>query len=179
MSPACCGPANYTLTVSKAGLKNLRRDRDRAGAQPKKANLEVALEGGQISDRVEVTAEARLISTEDARRKVDRQQSIMAHPLNGRWGSSADGACPWHPDAGAQTELPRSALRRLDLGRIEQGAVAVSLGRRYPTRCGGSSAASGRLLSSMDYRVKVITSSARAECGKANQVIVGTKGRVQ
>src|SRR5260370_21446766 len=170
-------PGKYTLTVSQAGFKTYA-ETGIVLELNQKANLEVTLQVGQISDRVEVSAEAPLISTEDAAvGKVIDNKSIMRIPLNGRLGIVGLMAlAPGIQNAGAQDGIPAFGVTPTVSGASSTGAVAFSLD-------GVTNSLSWIERGLGEYPpldglqcFKMITSSASPEFGKANQVIVVTKG---
>src|SRR5437899_1259340 len=79
-------PGKYSLTVSQTGFKTYE-ETGIVLELNQKANIDVPLQVGQITDRVEVSSELALISTEDAAvGKVIDNKSIARIPLNGRLG---------------------------------------------------------------------------------------------
>src|SRR3974377_1905303 len=77
-------PGRYQLTISSAGFRTYQRSNIVLEVN-QKANIDVRLEIGQTTERVEVTAQAAPISTEatDVAKVVDNT-SILRLPLKGR-----------------------------------------------------------------------------------------------
>jgi hypothetical protein len=170
-------PGKYSLTVSQTGFKTYE-ETGIVLELNQKANIDVPLQVGQITDRVEVSSELTLISTEDAAvGKVIDNKSIVRIPLNGRLGIVGLMAlAPGIQNAGAQDGIPAFGVTPTVSGGSNTGSVAFSLD-------GVTNSLSWIERGLGEYppldglqEFKVITSSAGAEFGKANQVIVVTKG---
>ena len=94
-----------------------------------KANIDVSLEIGQTTERVEVTAEAAPISTEstDVGKVVDNT-SIQRIPLNGRLNINGLLAlAPGIQNAGAQDQVPYYGLNPNAGGAYNYAGVGVTL----------------------------------------------------
>jgi len=79
-------PGRYSLTVSQTGFRTYAQTGIVLEVN-QKANIDLTLEVGQLTDRVEVSADVALIATEDsAIGKVIDNKSISRIPLNGRLG---------------------------------------------------------------------------------------------
>ncbi|MGH9665991.1 MAG: carboxypeptidase regulatory-like domain-containing protein, partial [Bryobacteraceae bacterium] len=169
-------PGKYKLTVSQTGFKTYEVGGIVLEVN-QKPNINVSLQVGQISDRVEVTSGVALISTEDsAIGKVIDNKSIARIPLNGRLNIVGLMAlAPGIQNAGSQDGIPAFGVTPTVSGGSTTGSVAFSL---------------DGVTNSMSWierglgefppldgiqEFKVITSSATAEFGKANQIIVVTR----
>src|SRR5260370_16452180 len=77
-------PGDYNLTATAAGFKQLIRDQIPLQAA-KVLGLDINLEVGNVTDRVEVTAEAATLETQSASRGgVVTTQQVAEMPLNAR-----------------------------------------------------------------------------------------------
>ncbi len=170
-------PGKYRLAVSQSGFKTYVST-GFALEINQKANIDVTLEVGQISESVEVNSDVPLISTEDsAVGKVIDSKSIARIPLNGRLNIVGLMAlAPGIQNAGSQDGIPAFGITPTVAGGSSTGSVAFSLD-------GVTNSMSWIERGLGEYppldgiqEFKVITSSATAEFGKANQVIVVTKG---
>ncbi len=169
-------PGKYSLTVSSAGFKTFATTGFTLELN-QKANIDVTLEVGQITERVEVNSDVPLISTEDsAVGKVIDSKSIARIPLNGRLNIVGLMAlAPGIQNAGSQDGIPIFGITPTVAGGATTGSVSFSLD-------GVSNSMSWIERGLGEYppldgiqEFKVITSSATAEFGKANQVIVVSK----
>ena len=170
-------PGRYKLTVAQPGFKSY----DQTGIVleiNQRAYLEVKLEVGATSERIEVSAEAPLITTEEASigRVIDNK-SITRIPLNGRL--SITGLmllAPGIQSPGSQDVSPNYGITPTVSGSSNTGTVAFTLD-------GVSNAQSWIERGLGEWppldgiqEFKVVTSSATAEFGKANQIIAISKG---
>ncbi|MCC6393642.1 MAG: TonB-dependent receptor [Bryobacterales bacterium] len=77
-------PGTYSITAEQAGFRTYALDSFPLSTQ-QKASLNIALEVGQISERVQVTGEAQLVeSTSSTLGAVVENKRILDLPLNGR-----------------------------------------------------------------------------------------------
>ncbi len=170
-------PGRYRLTASQAGFKTYENAAIVLEIN-QKLKLDVVLQVGQVSERVEVSAAAPIIDTEDsAVGKVIDNKSITAIPLNGRLNIMGLMAlAPGIQNAGSQDQVPYFGITPSVAGGSSTGSVAFTLD-------GITNQMSWIERGLVEYppldglqEFKVITSAANAEFGKANQVIVVSKG---
>src|SRR6266849_5919529 len=170
-------PGKYRITVSQAGFKTYEQTGIVLEIN-QRANIEVTLQVGQISERLEVSAEASLITTEDsAIGRVIDNKSITRIPLNGRL--SITGLmllAPGIQNPGSQDVSPNYGITPTVSGSSNTGTVAFTLD-------GVTNAQSWIERGLGEWppldgiqEFKVVTSSATAEFGKANQIIAVSRG---
>jgi len=120
-------PGSYKLVVGHAGFKTYQRGGITLEIN-QRARVDIILEVGQVSDRVEVTAEVPAITTESATvGKVIDNKSITMMPLNGRLNIAGLMAlAPGIQNPGSQTafRLRRAAHRQR---RLHHAVVAFTL----------------------------------------------------
>ncbi|MEO7142319.1 MAG: TonB-dependent receptor [Bryobacteraceae bacterium] len=169
-------PGKYSLTISEPGFKTFATSGIVLEVN-QKANINAVLQVGQITDRVEVSSDVALISTQDsAVGKVIDNKSISRIPLNGRLNITGLMAlAPGIQNAGSQDGIPAFGITPTVAGGSSTGSVAFSLdgvtnSQSWIERGLGEFPPLDGI-----QEFKVITSSASAEFGKANQVIVVTK----
>jgi hypothetical protein len=170
-------PGRYRLVVSQPGFKT-HEDTGIVLEINQKVKIDVSLEVGQLSERVQVEAAAPIIETEDSSvGKVIDNKSITEIPLNGRVNIMGLMAlAPGIQNAGAQDQVPYFGITPAVAGGSSTGSVAFTLD-------GVTNQMSWIERGLVEYppldgiqEFKVITSSANAEFGKPNQVIVVSKG---
>ena len=170
-------PGRYSLTVSQPGFKT-HEDTGIVLEINQKVKIDVTLEVGQLSERVQVEAKAPIIETEDSSvGKVIDNKSITEIPLNGRVNIMGLMAlAPGIQNAGAQDQVPYFGITPSVAGGSTTGSVAFTLD-------GVTNQMSWIERGLVEYppldgiqEFKVITSAANAEFGKASQVIVVSKG---
>ncbi len=170
-------PGNYSLTVSQPGFKTYEQTGIVLEIN-QRANVPVTLQVGNVSERLEVSSEAALITTEDSSigRVIDNK-SITRIPLNGRL--SITGLmllAPGIQNPGSQDVSPNYGITPTVSGASNTGAVAFTLdgvtnSQSWIERGLGEWPPLDGI-----QEFKVITSSATAEFGKANQIIAVSKG---
>ncbi|MBS1827947.1 MAG: TonB-dependent receptor [Acidobacteria bacterium] len=170
-------PGRYSLTVTQTGFKTWAQSGIVLELN-QRATIDVTLQVGELTQRVEVSSDIPLISTEDvAIGKVIDNKSITRIPLNGRLSiQGLIALAPGIQNAGSQDGIPNFGITPSVSGGSNTGSVAFSLD-------GVTNSAAWIERGFGEYppldglqEFKVITSSASAEFGKANQVIVVTKG---
>jgi hypothetical protein len=170
-------PGRYKLTVSQRGFKTF----EQTGIQlevNQRAKIDVPLSVGQVSEKVQVVDEAPIIETEDSEvGKVIDNKSITQLPLNGRVNIMGLMAlAPGIQNAGAQDQVPYYGITPTVSGGSSTGSVGFTLD-------GVTNQLSWIERGLVEYppldglqEFKVITNGASAEFGKANQVVVVSKG---
>lgn len=143
-----------------------------------RVSMDITLQVGQTEERVEVTAELPTINTESATvGKVIDTKSLSQIPLNGRLNIVGLMAlAPGIQNAGSQDGLPTFGITPTVAGGSNTGSVAFSLDGvtnqlAWIERGFGEWPPLDGL-----QEFKVITSSATAEFGKANQIVAVTRG---
>jgi hypothetical protein len=170
-------PGPYTLTVTSAGFQEYSQSGIVLEVnQTMKADVSLTI--GQVSQKTEVSGEPSVIVTESAQvGKVIDNKSITQLPLNGRLNiMGLMSLAPGIQNAGAQDQVPYYGITPTVSGGSNTGSVAFSMD-------GISNNMSWIERGLVEYppldglqEFKVITSGAGAEFGKANQVIVVSKG---
>jgi hypothetical protein len=169
-------PGKYRVTISQAGFKTYERSGVVLEVN-EHADIDVALQIGSLNERVEVSGEVPLISTEDSEiGKVIDSQSILQIPLNGRVNIMGLLAlAPGIQNAGAQDQVPYYGITPTVAGGSNTGSISFTLD-------GMTNQATWIERGLVEYppldgiqEFKVITSGATAEFGKPNQVIVVSK----
>ena len=118
-------PGRYQMTISHPGFRTYQRSNIVLEVN-QKANIDVRLEIGQTTERVEVTDQAAPISTEatDVGKVVDNT-SIQRIPLNGRLNINGLLAlAPGIQNAGPQDQVPITASIRMPAAHITTPASA-------------------------------------------------------
>ena len=121
-------PGKYQLTISHPGFRTYQRTNIVLEVN-ERANLDVRLEIGQTTEKVEVTDQAAPISTEatDVAKVVDNT-SILRIPLNGRLNINGLLAlAPGVQNAGAQDQVPYYGLSPNAGGAYNYAGVGVTL----------------------------------------------------
>jgi len=121
-------PGKYQLTISHAGFRTHQRSNIVLEVN-EKANIDVRLEVGQATEKVEVTDQAAPISTEATEvGKVIDNTSIQRIPLNGRLNINGLLAlAPGIQNAGAQDQVPYYGLTPSAGGAYNYAAVGITL----------------------------------------------------
>jgi len=170
-------PGRYQLTISQPGFRTYQRSNIVLEVN-QKANIDVRLEIGQTTERVEVTAEAAPISTEatDVAKVVDNT-SIQRIPLNGRLNINGLLAlAPGIQNAGAQDQVPYYGLNPSAGGAYNYAGVGITLDGMAHSILNIERGMTEYPPPDAIQELKVITSGAGAEFGKPNQIVVVTKG---
>ncbi len=170
-------PGPYTLTVTAPGFQEYSRSGIVLEVnQTMKIDVPVTI--GQVTQKTEVSATPSVIVTENAQvGKVIDNKSITQLPLNGRLNiMGLMSLAPGIQNAGAQEQVPYFGITPTVSGGSTTGSVAFSMD-------GVTNSMSWIERGLVEYppldglqEFKVITSGANAEFGKANQVIVVSKG---
>lgn len=170
-------PGPYTLLVTSVGFQEYSQ----AGIVleiNQTMKIDVALTIGQVTQKTEVTGEPSVIVTENSQvGKVIDNKSITQLPLNGRLNiMGLMSLAPGIQNAGSQDQVPYFGITPTVSGGSTTGSVAFSMD-------GITNSMSWIERGLVEYppldglqEFKVITSGASAEFGKANQVIVVSKG---
>lgn len=170
-------PGPYTLTVTSPGFQEYSRPGIVLEIN-QTMKIDVPLTIGQISQKAEVSAEPSIIVTENAQvGKVIDNKSITQLPLNGRLNiMGLMSLAPGIQNAGSQDQVPYFGITPTVSGGSTTQSVAFSMD-------GITNTMSWIERGLVEYppldglqEFKVITSGADAEFGKANQVIVVSKG---
>ena len=170
-------PGEYKISISQAGFKSYERSGITLEVN-QRARLDVVLDVGQITEKVEVTAAAPPINTENAIvGKVIDHTSISVMPLNGRLNITGLLAlAPGIQNAGNQDGIPTNGVAPTVAGAYSGRSVGFTLD-------GVSNTMSWLERGQGEFppldgiqEFKVISSGATAEFDKAYQVIVVTKG---
>ena len=170
-------PGRYQMTISHPGFRTYQRSNIVLEVN-QKANIDVRLEIGQTTERVEVTDQAAPISTEatDVGKVVDNT-SIQRIPLNGRLNINGLLAlAPGIQNAGAQDQVPYYGLNPNAGGAYNYAGVGVSLDGMAHSILNIERGMTEYPPPDAIQELKVITSGAGAEFGKPNQIVVVTKG---
>jgi hypothetical protein len=170
-------PGRYQLTISSAGFRTYQRTNITLEVN-ERANIDVRLEIGQTSERIEVIDQAAPISTEstDVAKVIDNT-SILRIPLNGRLNINGLLAlAPGIQNAGAQDQVPYYGLAPNAGGAYNYAGVGVSLDGMAHVTLNIERSLTEYPPPDAIQEVKVITSGAGAEFGKPNQIVVVTKG---
>jgi hypothetical protein len=166
-------PGKYELTVSHPGFKSYVQSGIVLEIN-QKLKIDVSLPIGSVTENVQVTGEAPVISTEDPQiGKVIDNKSITQLPLNGRLNIAGLLAlAPGVQNAGSQDQVPYFGVTPTVSGGSTTQSVGFSLD-------GVTNTMSWIERGLVEYppldglqEFKVVTSGASAEFGKANQVIV-------
>jgi hypothetical protein len=170
-------PGRYRLSVSTPGFRTFERSAFTLEVG-QHVSVEVTLQVGQTEEKVEVTADLPTINTENASvGKVIDSKSISQIPLNGRLNIVGLMAlAPGIQNAGNQDGLPIFGITPTVSGGAITGSVAFSLDG-VTNQMGWIERGFGEwppLDGLQEFRV--ITSSASAEFGKANQIVAVTRG---
>jgi hypothetical protein len=169
-------PGKYRLTVSHPGFKTYVQS-GLVLEINEKLKVDVSLPVGSVTENVQVTGEAPVLSTEDSQiGKVIDNKSITQLPLNGRLNIAGLLAlAPGIQNAGAQDQVPYYGVTPTVSGGSTTQSIAFSLD-------GVTNTMSWIERGLVEYppldglqEFKVVTSGASAEFGKANQVIVVSK----
>ena len=170
-------PGKYKLAVSHPGFKTYVQSGIVLEID-QKLKIAVSLPIGSVTENVQVSGEAPVISTEDHQiGKVIDNKSITQLPLNGRLNIAGLLAlAPGIQSAGAQDQVPYFGVTPTVSGGSTTQSIAFSLD-------GVTNTMSWIERGQVEYppldglqEFKVVTSGASAEFGKANQVIVVSKG---
>lgn len=170
-------PGRYTLTAAMTGFRTYEQHGiDREIGQ--RASVEITLQIGQTEETIQVTGELATINTENSTvGKVIDSKSIQQIPLNGRLNIVGLMAlAPGIQNAGNQDGLPTFGVTPTVAGGSNTGSVAFSLDG-VTNQLAWIERGFGEwppLDGLQEFRV--ITSSATAEFGKANQIIAVTRG---
>ncbi|HUQ91994.1 MAG TPA: carboxypeptidase-like regulatory domain-containing protein [Bryobacteraceae bacterium] len=170
-------PGRYSLTAVMEGFRTF----EQSGIVleiGQRASLNIPLQIGQVEERISVTAELATINTENSTvGKVIDSRSISQIPLNGRLNIVGLMAlAPGIQNAGNQDGLPTFGITPTVAGGSNTGSVAFSLDG-VTNQLAWIERGFGEwppLDGLQEFRV--ITSSATAEFGKANQIIAITRG---
>ncbi len=170
-------PGRYRLTAAMPGFRTF----EQGGIVleiGQRVNMDITLQIGQTEETVEVTAELPIIITDNSTiGKVVDSQSISQIPLNGRLNIvGLMSLAPGIQNAGNQDGLPIFGITPTVAGGSNTGSVAFSLDG-VTNQLAWIERGFGEwppLDGLQEFRV--ITSSATAEFGKANQIIAVTRG---
>jgi hypothetical protein len=170
-------PGRYRVNAAMPGFRTF----EQAGIAleiGQRLSLDITLQVGATEEKVEVTAELPTINTESAVvGKVIDRKSLSQIPLNGRLNIVGLMAlAPGIQNAGSQDALPTFGITPTVAGGSNTGSVAFSLDGvtnqlAWIERGFGEWPPLDGL-----QEFKVITSSASAEFGKANQIVAVTRG---
>lgn len=170
-------PGRYRIAASLAGFRTF----EQSGISleiGQRAFLDITLQVGSTEERIEVNAELPTINTESATvGKVIDSKSLTQIPLNGRLNIVGLMAlAPGIQNAGSQDGLPTFGITPTVAGGSSTGSVAFSLDGvtnqlSWIERGFGEWPPLDGL-----QEFKVITSSATAEFGRANQIVAVTRG---
>lgn len=170
-------PGNYTLTVTQPGFKTYERTGIRLEVN-QRAYVEVVLEVGVATERIEVTAAVPVVQLEDPSiGKVMDDATIVNTPLNSRLNmSNLLALAPGIQSPGTQDSIPYFGITPRLNGATSYGALAYTLDG--VTNVAANIARAYGEIPPLDgiREFKVITSGANAEFGMPNQVVVVTKG---
>jgi hypothetical protein len=121
-------PGNYTIAVTQAGFKTYQRSGVVLEVN-EHVNLDVSLEVGSLDERVEVSGEVPLISTEDSEvGKVIDSESIQQIPLNGRVNIMGLMAlAPGIQNAGTQDQVPYYGITPSVAGGSTTGSISFTI----------------------------------------------------
>lgn len=170
-------PGRYQLTISHAGFRTYQRS-NIVMEVGEKANIDVRLELGQTTEKVEVIDTAAPISTEatDVGKVIDNT-SIGRIPLNGRLNINGLLAlAPGMQNTGAQDQVPYYGLNPNAGGAYNYAGVGISLDGMAHSILNIERGMTEYPPPDAIQELKVITSGAGAEYGKPNQIVVVTKG---
>ena len=170
-------PGTYQMTIAHPGFRTYQRSNIVLEVN-QKANIDVRLEIGQTSEKVEVSGEAAPISTEatDIGKVIDNT-SIARIPLNGRLNINGLLAlAPGIQNAGAQDQVPYYGLAPNAGGAYNYAAVGISLDGMSHSILNIERGMTEYPPPDAIQELTVITSGAGAEFGKPNQIVVVTKG---
>ncbi len=170
-------PGKYQLTISHAGFRTHERSNIVLEVN-EKANIDVRLEVGQATEKVEVTDQAAPISTESTEvGKVIDNTSISRIPLNGRLNINGLLAlAPGIQNAGAQDQVPYYGLTPSAGGAYNYAGVGITLDGMAHSILNIERGMTEYPPPDAIQELKVITSGAGAEFGKPNNIVVVTKG---
>jgi hypothetical protein len=171
-------PGTYTLRISHEGFKSYVRE-DIVLQVNQRQRVDVALQPGVVTERMEVHAELPVVNTENAAvGKVIDNQSIALMPLNGRLSIAGLLAlAPGMQNIGAsQDSIPAYGITPTVSGAPSMGAInwTVDGTRNIPPNIARGLGDWPPLEGIQEF--KVITSGASAEFDTANQVVVVTRG---
>ena len=169
-------PGSYKVTAEQPGFKTFSRDGIILEVN-QRALIDISLTVGDVSDRVEVTAEVAAINTENASvGKVIDNKSISIMPLNGRVNiTGLMTLAPGIQNAGNQDTLQNTGITPTVSGASGTQSVNFTLdGVSNAIPNGERGLAEWPPLDGIQ-EFKVITSGAGAEFNKANQIVVVTK----
>jgi len=170
-------PGTYTLTVTQPGFKTYERTGIRLEVN-QRASVDVVLEVGVATERIEVTAAIPVVQLEDPSiGKVMDGVTIVNTPLNSRLNMSYLLAlAPGIQSPGTQDAIPNYGITPRLNGSTSYGALAYTLDG-VTNVAADIERAYGEVPPLDGIReFKVITSGANAEFGKPNQVVVVTRG---
>lgn len=170
-------PGTYTLSVSQPGFKTYERSGIRLEVA-QRASIDVVLEVGVATERIEVRASVPVVQLEDPSiGKVMDFDTIVNTPLNSRLNmSSLLALAPGIQSPGTQDAIPNYGITPRLNGASSYGALAYTLDGVTNVSF-NISRAYGEIPPLDGIReFKVITSGANAEFGQPNQVIVVTRG---
>jgi len=170
-------PGRYRVNASIAGFRTF----EQSGIVleiGQRLSMDITLQVGATEEKVEVTAELPTINTENAViGKVIDRQSLSQIPLNGRLNIvGLIALAPGIQNAGNQDALPTFGVTPTVAGGSNTGSVAFSLdGVTNQLAWIERGLGEWPPLDGLQ-EFKVITSSAPAEYGKANQIVAVTRG---
>jgi hypothetical protein len=169
-------PGRYSVTVAQPGFKTYNQS-DLALEVNQHANLDIVLEIGTPSERVQVSAQVPVIQTEDAAiGKVVDSTTIVNTPMNSRLNIiGLLSLAPGLQINALQDAIPNTGVTMTLNGAASYGSLAFSLdGATNTTPFLERGFAEFPPLDGIS-EFKAITSGANAEFGKPNQVIIVTK----
>lgn len=170
-------PGRYELKVSQPGFKTYERSGIRLEVN-QRATIDIVLEVGATTERIEVTAPIPVVQPEDPSvGKVMDTDTIVNTPLNSRLNmSNLLALAPGFQNTGTQDGIPNYGITPTMNGGSSYGALAYSIDGVVNIAT-NIERAYGEIIPIDGIReFKVITSGGSAEFGKANQVVVVTKG---
>lgn len=170
-------PGDYVLTISQAGFKTYERTGIRLEVA-QRAVVDAVLQVGATTERMEVTGAIPVVQPEDASiGKVMDFDTIVNTPLNSRLNmSNLLALAPGVQNAGTQDGVPNYGITPSTNGGSSYGAIAYSIDGVVNIAT-NIERAYGEIPPLDGIReFKVVTNGGSAEFGKANQIIVVTRG---